>query len=91
MSEFKKVDVLSHDTVDANGWKASGSVKIGQRLEHLGNKKVYVVKGYCWLGETDTWGFRAAEENNSAAVDIVRPLEHLYGNRSDGAKRYNWL
>jgi len=56
---------------------------------HTGNKKVYTLMMFCWLGETDRWGFIMTTDDSN--VPVVRPLEHLLGNRSDGSKRYELI
>lgn len=65
-------------------------ILIGMQLRHQGNKKLYIITGFCWMGATDQWGFLHAEwtETGVAGVPLVRPLEHLFGYRENGEVRY---
>lgn len=82
---FKHGKKLTHATVDSNGLAAPIGF-IGTAMLHSGNRKVYVIIGVCWLGETDQWGviMKARGEN----IDIVRPFSHVRGKRSNGELRY---
>ena len=65
-------------------------ILIGMQLRHLGNQKLYVITGFCWMGATDEWGFLHAEWTPSGVpgVPLVRPLSHILGKRSNGEARY---
>lgn len=58
---------------------------VGTVLVHTGNKKQFVVTGFCWLGATDEWGFRHIGPDG---VECCRPLSHILGPRSNGEVRY---
>lgn len=63
---------------------------IGRVLRHTGNGNLYQIHGFCWLGESDEWGYLHSEvrEDGVPGVTIARPLSHLSGCRSNGDPRY---
>ncbi len=80
---------LTYLTHDEDRWLPDMNF-IGRKLLHRGNGKTYVVTGYCWLGETDRWGFLHSEirEDGFPGVTIARPMSHISGDRSNGEPRY---
>ncbi|RWH49576.1 MAG: hypothetical protein E5V72_14810 [Mesorhizobium sp.] len=85
------MDELNFQTPDVNGARPPLEHE-GRHLRHTGNGKVYKITGFTWLGETDVWGFVARSiEDGDYAVPVTRPIEHLYGNRSNSLPRYDWL
>lgn len=81
---------LTLNTPDKNGLSPVSSM-IGVRLQHTGNKKVYVITGFCWLGDSDEWGYlhsQIVRDDGLPGVTIARPFSHIYGKRSDGSPRY---
>lgn len=82
---------LTFHTPDATGQACSQCIfPIGQKLQHTGNGKTYVIQGFCWLGADDLWGYIHSEirADGLPGVPIVRPMEHIQGNKSDGQRRY---
>lgn len=62
---------------------------VGQQFRHRGNGQIYTLTGYAWDGESDRWFFVMTKAiEGSYGVPVVRPLEHLEGNRENGSQRY---
>lgn len=59
---------------------------LGSKWQHSGNKHVYTVTGFSWLGADDVWGFTMRRAG--CDVPVTRPLGHLHGWRENGEKRY---
>ena len=83
---------LTHLTHDEDRWVPDPHL-IGKRLYHTGNGKTYQIFGFCWLGDTDRWGYLHAEVrlDGLPGVTIARPMAHLDGRRSNGERRYTFL
>jgi len=80
---------LTYDTVDANGQTAAQwENQIGAQVRHEGNKKTYVVTGFVWNGENDTWNIVMREAFNLRAVPVTRPMHQFFGSRMDENARY---
>lgn len=58
---------------------------IGTRMLHMGNHKVYTITGFAWNGDTDAWNYTHVGPDG---ITIVRPIDHLTGNRENGMPRY---
>ena len=86
MAEKQPLTYLTEDSTE----RVPASTLIGMQLRHLGNQKLYVITGFCWMGAADEWGFLHAEWTPSGVpgVPLVRPLSHLFGKRSNGEARY---
>jgi len=78
---------FSYETPDSLG-RTPDFRLVGRRLRHLGNQKIYTIRGFAWMGERDVWGFTHDSEDE---VLCCRPLDHLDGVRSDGQPRYMML
>jgi hypothetical protein len=63
---------------------------IGVKLLHLGRMSMYQITGFCWMGETDEWGYLHHELRGDGlhGPTIARPLHHITGTRSNGEPRY---
>lgn len=63
---------------------------LGQVLKHTRNGKLYIIHGFCWIGQNDEWGFLHEElrDDGTRGVTIVRPLYHIRGYTNDGEPRY---
>lgn len=83
---------LTLRTPDSNG-EIPDPAFIGQMLRHNKRGKMYMVLEYCWMGETDTWGFihKEVAAPYPGSLAIVRPISHLKGVTKDGKSRYSFL
>jgi len=81
MKQELKMSKFHYGTTDSVGNIADPRL-IGKVITHRGNNKTYRITGFCWLGETDEWGFLHSED--AEAVVCCRPMRHL--NR----ERYDW-
>jgi hypothetical protein len=48
---------------------------IGRQYRHYGNKKVYTVTGFAWMGERDMWGIVHQSEDG---VQCVRSIGNFF-------------
>lgn len=81
--------ILTNDTIDVHGNSVTDyGFYVGMHLKHTGNGKTYVVHGFAWNGDTDTWGFFASQLAELNAAMVWRPLSHLAGKRNNGETRY---
>lgn len=79
---------LDYNRLDSHNFIPSPSI-LGNVLTHTGNQNQYSITGFVWLGATDEWGFKAIQMNHyEHPIEIVRPLSHLCGERSNGEMRY---
>lgn len=76
------------DTVDRLGYTPLDGLR-GVLLRHVTTQKTYVVTGFCWLGQTDEWGFTHKEWPLSLmGVEFVRPMSHLRSRTLSGSVRF---
>lgn len=59
---------------------------IGKKFLHSGNRKLYVVTGYVWHGDTDEWHVKYRPYNfneDGEYPEFTRTIENHIGNRKD--------
>ena len=80
---------LTYSTPDAHGSVPDNGL-IGAMLFHLGCQRFYQITGFCWLGESDEWGYLHHEvrDDGLTGPTVARPMSHLHGTRSNGEPRY---
>lgn len=85
--EFAEDQILSYDTADIHGFTPDQHM-IGDMITHTkdGNPQ-YVIIGFQWMGHTDEWGYKHVAIFEFG-IELVRPLNDLYGTRHTGERRY---
>lgn len=83
---MEHTEQLSIHTQDTWGFTPDPHI-LGDVLTHTGNNKEYTIIGFAWMSATDEWGFRHVAIGEHG-VELVRPLWHLCGERSNGYTRY---
>lgn len=84
--ELPKDPNFNHETRDVHG-KVPDFGLLSTRLKHTGNQKTYQIVGFAWLGATDEWAVRMID-TGGGPVEVVRPLDHIDGQRDNGEPRY---
>lgn len=83
---MEHVGELTYQTEDVHGFTPSPNI-LGNTLTHTGNNKQYTITGFTWMSATDEWGFKHVAIGEHG-IELVRPLWHLRGERSNGYTRY---
>jgi hypothetical protein len=78
---------LRFTTPDSNGAVPDTNL-IETLWQHTGNSVIYQLFDFGWNGADDTWMLMMASTEDEDTPAILRPLDHLEGNRDDGSKRY---
>lgn len=70
---------------DSRGYRPEMNL-IGTKWKHTGNLYVYIVSGFVWNGEDDTWMIEHTRTDTH--MKFVRTSINFFGYRSNGELRY---
>lgn len=86
------MDLSTKDSVGVSAERHTGMEK--SRFLHAKTRRMYVVHGFAWCGDTDLWmvlHHREDAPNGRVARDPVvfaRSVENFLGDYQDGGKRF---
>lgn len=80
--------MLDYSCKDSKGQKPDTRI-INKKFLHTGNRKLYVVIGYVWHGDTDEWHVKYRTYNfneDDEYPEFTRTLENHRGKRGDNPR-----
>lgn len=76
---------INWDKKDKKGQKPDKHI-VNKKFLHTGNRKLYVVTGFVWHGDTDEWHVKYRPYNfneDGKYPEFTRTIENHRGNRGD--------